>query len=277
MNRIKTDKRIAIVRALVEGMSINATVRITGVSKPTILKLLKDLGSACARHHDEAVRGLKPSYIETDEIWAFNYCKAKNVKNAKAAPDDAGDIWTWTALDADSKLMIGYRVGLRTWEDCREFMLDLANRVNARTQITSDGLAAYLPAVQEAFGPYVDFAQLVKLFGPEQAGNGAERKYSPGECNGTKKVKQIGIPDEDRISTSYVERSNLSIRMGNRRFTRLTNAHSKKAENHFYAIALFFAFYNFCRVHSTVKTTPAVAAGIADHVWTVEELVGLMG
>ena len=173
--------------------------------------------------------------------------------------------------------MAAYRVGLRTQHDANEFMLDLAGRVVSRPQLTSDGHATYLSAVENAFGlADVDFAQLIKMFGPETSGKGAERKYSPGKCNGTKKIRQIGLPDREHISTSYVERHNLTIRMGMRRFTRLTNAHSKKIENHFYAIALFFMFYNYCRVHSTIGTSPAVASGLADHVWSVEELLGLL-
>lgn len=276
MNRLRTDQQKAVVAALCEGSSINATVRITGVSKPTILKLLRDLGAACAAHHDRTVRGLRPDYVQTYEIWAFNYCKAKPVKTAKAAPADAGDIWTWTALDSDSKLMIAYHVGQRNLDDARAFMLDLAGRITNKTQLTADGLASYFPGVTEAFGSYVNFGQLIKLFGPE-SGGGPERKYSPGECCGTKKLMQIGALKPDKISTSHVERSKLSIRMCNRRFTRLTNAHSKKAENHFFAMALFFAFYNFCRVHSSLKTTPALKAGLTDHIWTLDELVGLLG
>lgn len=266
-----------VIRALVEGNSINSTVRMTGVSKPTILKLLRDLGSACAMHHAETVRGLKPNFIQNDEIWAFNYCNAKHVETAKAAPPDAGDIGTWTALDSETKLMVSYHVGQRTYEDARAFMLDLAGRITNRTQITTDGFAAYLPAVEEAFGTFVDFGQLIKMFGSDGGERTPERKYSPGQCNGQKKVRQLGMPDRSKISTSHVERANLSIRMANRRFTRLTNAHSKKAENHFYAIAVFFDYYNFCRVHSTIKTTPAMAAGLTDHVWGLEELIGLLG
>lgn len=271
------DKRKAVVAALVEGVSINATVRMTGVSKPTILKLLRDLGSACAAFHDEHVRGLKPKRVQADEIWSFNYCKQKNVSTAKAAPEGAGDVWTWTALDADSKLIIGYRVGLRGQIDANEFMLDLAGRIVSRVQLTSDGHASYLRAVEEAFGlADVDFAQLIKLFGPETKGDGPERKYSPGKCNGTKKIPQIGLPDRNHVSTSFVERHNLTIRMQMRRFTRLTNAHSKKIENHWCAVALFFMFYNYCRVHSTIGTSPTVASDLMDHAWTIEELIGLL-
>ncbi len=276
MNRLKTIKRKEVVAALVEGMSINSTARMTGVSKPTILKLLRDLGSACIEYHHEHVRGLKLETIQTDEIWSFNYCKAKNVENATAAPLDAYDIWTWTALCADTKVIISYRVGLRTNVDATEFMLDLADRIVTRVQLTSDGHPAYLDAVENAFGFEVDYAQLQKLYGPDREGKGPERKYSPGKCNGAKKVPQIGPPSRDRISTSYVERYNLTIRMGMRRFTRLTNVHSKKVENHVHAVALFFMFYNYCRVHSTIGTSPVAAAKLTDHVWTIEEMLGLL-
>lgn len=278
MNQLKTEKRKAVIAALVEGVSINATVRMTGVSKPTILKLIRDLGSACAAYHDEHVRGLKPERVQTDEIWSFNYCKQKNVTAAKAAPSAAGDVWNWTAIDSDTKLIIAYRVGLRTQEDADEFMLDLADRIVSRVQLTSDALGIYLPAVENAFGlADVDYAQLHKVFGPETAGKGAERKYSPGKVNGTKKVSMIGLPRREHVSTSHVERHNLTIRMQMRRFIRPTSADSKKIENHWCAVALFFLFYNYCRVHSTLGTSPAVVSGLADHVWTLEELIGLLG
>ncbi len=277
MNKLSTKKRAAVVRALVEGVSVNATVRMTGVSKPTILKLIRDLGTACQAYHDDHVRGLKPERVQTDEVWTFNYCKAKNVAKAKAAPSRAGDVWLWTGLDSDSKLLIAYRVGLRTQEDADEFMLDLAGRIVSRVQLTSDALVVYLPAVENAFGlADVDYGQLHKVFGPETAGKGAERKYSPSRINGTKKVALIGLPRREHVSTSHVERHNLTIRMAMRRYTRLTNAHSKKYENHCHAIALFFMFYNFARVHSTLGTSPAVASGLVDHVWSIEELLGLL-
>ncbi len=276
MNCLSTERRAAVIGALVEGASINSTVRMTGVSKPTILKLLRDLGSACLDYHDKHVRGLKPARVQTDEIWSFNYCKAKNVPTAKNAPPGAGDCWTWTALDADSKLIVSYRVGLRTQQDANEFMLDLAGRIVSRVQLTTDGQMTYPDAIQNAFGFDVDFAQLVKLYGPDKSTTGPERKYGPGKCNGTRKVPQIGLPDREHVSTSYVERHNLTIRMGMRRYTRLTNAHSKRIENHAHAVAVFFMFYNYCRVHSTVKTSPAVASGLVDHVWTLEELIELL-
>lgn len=277
MNQLNTSKRKAVIAALVEGVSINGTVRMTGVSKPTILKLIRELGSACEAYHNERVRGLKPERVQTDEIWSFNYCKQKHVASAKAAPAEADDVWNWTALDSDSKLIIAYRVGLRTQEDADEFMLDLADRIVSRVQLTSDGLGACLPAAENAFGlADVDYAQLVETYGPEMAGNGAERKYSPGKLNGAKKIAMIGLPKREHVPTSHVERHNLTIRMQMRRFTRLTNVHSKKIENHAHAVAMFFAYYNFCRVHSTIGTSPAVASGLADHVWTIEELIELL-
>lgn len=277
MNQLKMEKRKAVVAALVEGNSINSTVRMTGVSKPTILKLLRDLGEACATYHDEHVRGLKPERVQTDEIWSFNYCKQRNVETATAAPDGAGDVWTWTAIGSDNKLIIAYRVGQRTQDDADLFMLDLAGRILSRIQLTSDALGVYLPAVENAFGlSDVDYAQLHKVFGPDAGVKSPERKYSPGKVNGTKKVSLIGIPRREHISTSHVERHNLTIRMQMRRFTRLTNAHSKKIENHACSITLFFMFYNYCRVHLRLGTSPAVKAGLADHVWSIEELLGLL-
>jgi len=274
MNQLTTEKRKAVVAQLVEGVSVNATARLTGVSKPTILKLTRDLGEASAAYHDQHVRALKPATIQTDEIWAFVGAKAKNVRPEREA-EGWGDVWTWTAI-TDQKLIIAYRVGLRTQEDANEFMLDLAGRVNNRTQLTSDGHSSYLGAVSNAFGFDVDYAQLVKTYGGTNAERSSEAKYSPPKINGSKKVPVIGLPDRDLISTSHVERHNLTIRMSMRRFTRLTNAHSKKLENHTRSIQLFAVWYNYCRVHSTLKTSPAVASGLADHVWMLEELVGLL-
>lgn len=275
MNRLKTDKRKAVVAALVEGMSINSTVRITSVSKPTILKLIRDLGCACAAYHDEHVRKLQPQRVECDEIWSFVHCKQKRVSAAKAAPPGAGDCWTWTAIDPVTKLMISYLVGLCTPGDASAFMLDLAGRISNLTQLTSDGLGTYPDAVYNAFGTHVDFAQLIKVY---RADRPDHARYSPAECIGCKKRHVIGAPDPKHISTSIVERSNLTVRMQMRRFTRLTNGHSKKIENHGHAVAMFFQFYNYCRPHQSLgrKTTPAMAAGLADRVWTLEELIGLL-
>ncbi len=273
MNKLKTDQRVRVVQALVEGNSINSTVRMTGVSKPTILKLLKDLGCACAAYHSDHVKGLKPVSIQCDEVWAFVGAKQKNASPEKQAIG-WGDVWTWTAIDPASKLMITYHVGLRTPDDAREFMLDLSGRINNITQLSTDGLGSYPDAVRNAFGDMADYAQIHKVYTavrPDHA------RYSPAACVGCQKRWVQGFPNSDLTSTSHVERSNLTIRMSMRRFTRLTNGHSKKVENHGHAIALFFAYYNFCRKHSSLKgKTPAQVAGLADHCWTLEELIGLM-
>ncbi len=275
MNKLSKGKRIAAVRSLVEGCSIRATVRMTGVAKNTVVKLLVDLGHACAEYQDRTLRGLKPQQIQCDEIWSFCYAKQKNVPDDLGGMFGYGDVWTWTALDADTRLMITWRIGLRTPEDAHEFMLDLAGRVVNIAQLTTDGFSAYPSAVKEAFGDDVNYAQLVKLYGAEPAGPG---RYSPPTCIGSKREYVIGAADPNHISTSYVERQNLTMRMGMRRFTRLTNAFSKKVENLSHAVALHFMHYNFCfcRVHQTLGTTPAVAAGLADHAWSIEELVGLL-
>lgn len=277
MNYLAIEKRAAVVRCLVEGNSIRSTVRMTGVAKNTVVKLLVELGTAREVFHDETVRGLPTKRIQVDEVWSFCYAKAKNVPQEKLGVPGVGDVWTWTAIDADSKLMVSWWVGGRDAGAGRVFMDDVASRLDDRVQLTSDGLAAYLIAVPEAFGNNVDFATLNKSFGPDGVKHSPERKYSPGKINSAKKHAVIGAPDRAHVSTSYVERANLSMRMGMRRFTRLTNGFSKKIRNHECAIALYFAHYNFCRVHQTLKTTPAVACGLTDHVWSVEELVGLLG
>lgn len=274
MNKLKADKAKAVIAALMEGVGVNATARLTGVSKPTILKLQRDLGLACAAYHDEHVRGLKPASIQCDEIWAFVHCKQKNVATAKAQAAGIGDVWTWTALDRDSKLMISYLVGLRTPEDADAFAMDIAGRVNNHTQITTDGLGSYPGAIRNAFGNMVDYAQLIKTYKEPRDGHA---RYSPAVCTGCIHKTLIGYPEPSLISTSHVERSNLTIRMSMRRFTRLTNGHSKKIENHGHAMALFFMYYNYCRKHMSLKgKTPAMAAGLADHVWTLDELIGLI-
>lgn len=274
MNKLSTAQRKAVISALMEGVSINATVRMTGVSKPTILKLQKELACACAAYHYDHVRGLKPKSIQCDEIWAFVHCKQKNVATAKAQNDGIGDVWTWTAIDPDSKLMISYLIGLRTADDAREFMLDLSGRVNDITQLTTDGFAAYPEAVREAFGDLVDYAQLIKTYKQPREDHA---RYSPAVCTRCVKKAVIGEPESNQISTSIIERSNLTIRMSMRRFTRLTNGHSKKVENHGHAFSLFTMHYNFCRKHMSLKgKTPAMAAGLTDHVWTLDELVGLI-
>lgn len=273
MNSLKTDKRKAVIAALVEGNSINSTVRMTGVAKTTILRLLENLGCACAKFHNDHVRGLKPARIECDEVWSFVHCKQKRVAKAKAPVPGAGDCWTWTAIDRDSKLMISWHVGLRTRSDACLFMLDLADRITNIAQLTTDGFAGYPEAVWNAFGDHIDFAQLVKIYASEPAN---EARYSPADCVGCKKIPVIGFPDRENVSTSIVERSNLTARMSMRRFTRLTNGHSKKIENHGHAVTLFFTYYNYCRIHSTIRTTPAMAAGLTDRLWEIEDLIRLV-
>lgn len=276
MRKLDTKTRALIIRLLVEGNSIRATSRIADVSKNTVNKLLNDAGAACAKYHDEHVRNVKASVIQCDEIWSFTYAKQKNVATAKAAPEHAGDTWTWTALDSESKLIVSYMVGGRDSEYAIGFMDDLRARLANRVQLTTDGHKAYLEAVEGAFGGDVDYAQLVKLYGEPTGQKGHEREYSPSECAGTKKRVVEGNPDKRLVSTSHVERQNLTMRMHMRRFTRLTNAFSKKVENHAYAVALHFMYYNFVKVHQTLKVTPAMEAGLTDRLWDVEDLVALV-
>ena len=253
-------------------MSIRGTVRITGVAKNTVAKLLADLGNACAAYHDKHVRNLKSKRVQCDEIWSFCYGKDKNISDEKKA-EGAGSLWTWTALDADSKLIVSYLCGGRDASWAMSFMADLASRLATRVQITTDGHKAYADAVEGVFGIDVDYAMLIKLYGaPEKA----DTRYSSGECIGTETQIKAGNPDPKHISTSYVERQNLTMRMSMRRFTRLTNAFSKKVENHEHMLAIYFMYYNFCRVHQTLRVTPAMESGLAGHVWTIEELVSLM-
>jgi IS1 family transposase len=282
MNRLSTEKRAQIVGALVEGNSIRATVRMTGAAKNTITKLLVDLGQACSDYQDDAMRDLPCTTLQCDEIWAFCYAKQRNVPEEHKGTFGYGDIWTWTAICADTKLVPTWLVGERTLPDARAFMNDLASRLTNRVQITTDGWNAYLTAIDLAFGwQGLDYAQLIKLYGNPE-GKGQERRYSPAECTGAEKRPVRGLPDERKISTSYVERQNLTMRMGMRRFTRLTNAFSKKIENLTAAVALHYMSYNFARPHGTLskergrKTTPAMAAGVADHVWTNYEIAALL-
>ena len=270
MNRLTTDRRKAVVAALVEGNSIRATVRMTGVAKNTVTKLLVDLGTVCSIYQDEAMRDLPCERVQCDEIWAFVYAKQRNVPPEKRG--EAGDVWTWVAIDADTKLVPTYRVGGRDMGEAQAFISDLAKRLRHRVQLTTDANRPYLRAVDNAFGE-IDYAQLHKIYGraPE-----AETRYSPAVCIGADAYPLRGDPDPDHISTSYVERQNLTMRMSMRRFTRLTNAFSKKVENLAAAVSLHFMHYNFCRVHKTLGTTPAVAAGVTDHVWTLDELIGLL-
>ena len=230
----------------------------------------------CDALHEQAVRGVEASRIQCDEIWSFTYAKQKNVKGAKAAPEEAGNTWTWTALDSDCKLIISWLVSGRDSEYAMAFIDDLRLRLANRVQLTMDGHRAYLEAVEEAFGADVDYAQLVKLYGEPVGGKGAERRYSPAECTGTRKRRVEGDPDPAHVSTSHVERQNLTMRMQMRRFTRLTNAFSKKVENHMHMVALYTVWYNFVRIHKSLRVTPAMAAGITDRVWSMEDIVGLL-
>lgn len=270
MNKLPLAKRIQILAMLCEGSSMRSISRIADVSINTVGKLLVEAGEACLAIHDEHVRNVKASRIQCDEIWSFCYAKQKNVANAKAAPDGAGDVWTWTALDADTKLITAYFVGDRSGESAMILMDDLRSRLSNRVQLTTDGHKAYLEAVEGAFGADVDFAQLVKLYGPTITAPG---RYSPAECIGARKQPVEGNPDIAHVSTSHVERMNLSIRMQNRRFTRLTNGFSKKLDNHIHALALYFVFYNFCRIHKTLRMSPAMAAGVTDHLWSLEDVI----
>ena len=262
MSRLSTDARIDILKWLVEGASLRATSRNTGISINTVTKLLVDAGTACAAYHDEHVRDVPAERVQADEIWTFTYAKEKNVGRARKAPAFAGDTWTWTGIDADSKLVISWLVGHRDWVAAYSFMQDMAKRLTGRVQLTTDGLGIYRHAVEGAFGvDGVDFAQLVKVYGslPD-----TEHHYSPPKCLGAKATVVEGDPAPEHINTSYVERHNLTMRMSMRRFTRLTNAFSKKVENHVHHVALYTVWFNWCRRHKTTRITPAQAAGLTD-------------
>jgi len=273
MNKLPLEKRVQILSMLCEGSSMRAISRVCDVSINTVTKLLVDAGEACAAFHDKAVRGVKAKKVQCDEIWSFNYAKQKNVATAKAAPADAGDVWTWTALDSDSKMIVSYLIGGRDGEYALAFMDDLRQRLANRVQLTTDGHKAYLNAVDEAFGIDVDYAQLVKLYGE---GPRTEARYSPAVCIGARKEPIMGNPDKAAVSTSHVERSNLSMRMHMRRFTRLTNAHSKKFENHCHMVALYTVWYNFVRTNKAVRMPPALAAGVANRVYEMADIVALI-
>jgi IS1 family transposase len=272
MNCLDDTTRASVINCLIEGCSVRATVRMTGVSKPTILKLLADLGAACAAYHDANVRNLKVRRLQCDEIWQFVGAKARNVSVEKKQAG-WGDIWTWIGIDADTKLVISYLVGGRDAGWARDFMEDCASRITSRVQITTDGHRAYLEAIEGAFGMDVDYAQLQKIYGASME---PERRYSPARCIGCDMKVVSGNPDPKHVSTSYVERQNLTMRMHMRRFTRLTNAFSKKVENHAHSVALHYMFYNYCRIHQTLKVTPAMEAGLTDHVWNIANLVALL-
>lgn len=275
MNTLPQHKRVLVLKCLVEGMSIRSTARIADVSRNTVTKLLIDAGKACGDYQAEVLHDLPCRRMEVDEIWAFVYAKERNVPRAKSAPVDAGDVWTWTAICADTKLVPVWRVGDRSGETAIDLMDDLRSRLAHRVQLTTDGHKAYLEAVEGAFGGDVDYAQLIKLYG-SHAGSGPDTRYSQPRCVGFRKVLVEGNPSPALVSTSYVERQNLTMRMSMRRFTRLTNAFSKKMENHAHAVALHFMYYNFCRIHTTLKVTPAMAAGITEKLWEVCDLVKLV-
>lgn len=275
MNRLPADERAKVLQLLCEGMSIRAISRVTGTSKNTIIKLLNDAGRALGVYQDGAFRNLGCKRVQVDEIWSFTYAKGKNVANAKAAPEAAGDTWTWTAICADSKLVFSVLVGGRDAEFAEAFMADIADRLTNRVQLTSDGHNTYMQAVRHAFGSDVDYAQLVKQYGAPKGGD-HEVRYSPAECTGIKKKRISGHPDMDQVSTSYVERQNLTMRMHMRRFTRLTNGFSKRIDAHANAVALHFAYYNFVRIHQTLRMTPAMAAGVTDRLWEMADLVTIV-
>ena len=275
MNRLNTARRATIIKMLVEGSSLRSISRVTDTAVNTIIKLQADAGRACATYHDEHVRNVASKRVQVDEAWSFVYAKAKNVPTAKAAPaDHAGDTWAWTALDADSKLIVSWHVGPRDAESAYIFMDDLAGRLRNRVQLTADGLGVYVNAVEDVFGADVDFGQLVKVYSqPEQ---NEQRRYSPAYCKAAHRVPVTGEPNADFISTSYVERQNLNMRMSLRRFTKLTNAFSKRLTNHVHALALYFVWHNFCRRHGTLRTTPTQAAGLANDWRDAEWIVSLI-
>jgi IS1 family transposase len=274
MNRLTAEKRKRVVASLVEGNSIRATVRMTGVAKNTVTKLLADLGTVCSVYQDRVMRDLPCERVQCDEIWAFCYSKQKNVPLDKRGEPGYGDVWTWVAIDADTKLVPSYLVGARDLGGAMQFMHDLAGRLRNRIQLTTDGWPPYAAAVKSAFGGNVDYATLTKQYGNDPSE--PDTRYSPPVCTSISVKTMNGDPDPEAISTSYVERQNLTMRMSMRRFTRLTNAFSKKVENLAAAVSLHFFHYNFCRVHKTLGTTPAVASGVTDHVWTLDELIGLL-
>jgi len=273
MNRLTPAKQKAVVACLVEGNSIRATVRMTGVAKNTIAKLLVELGAACAKYQDVTMRNLSCKRLQCDEIWSFVGMKDRNVPDEKAGQFGIGSVWTWTCIDADTKLIPAWLVADRGHEAAYEFMSDVASRMKNRVQLTTDGHGAYLQAVEGVFGIDVDYAQLRKIYGID---NRPDARYSPPKCLGCKTEVITGEPDAAHINTSYVERSNLTMRMSMRRFTRLTNAFSKKVENHSAALALYFMYYNFGRVHQTLRVTPAMQASVSDHIWGIEEIVALL-
>lgn len=273
MNKLSLEKRTQIVGLLVEGNSLRATSRLADVYINTVTKLLVDLGTACQKYHAENVQGVKAKRVQCDEIWSFVYAKEKNLPENLQGKFGLGSVWTWVALDSDSKLAISWLVGNRDAEYAKIFMEDVASRLSNRVQLTTDGLKAYLDAVDKSFGSEIDFAQLVKIYGESLD---KEHRYSPADFTTTRKEIINGHPKEEHISTSFVERQNLTMRMSMRRFTRLTNAFSKKVENHAHAIALHFMYYNFVRIHKTLRVTPAMQAGLTKKLWSIEDLAKLL-
>ncbi len=273
MNKLDHKARAQALQMMAEGVSLRAITRLTGISRTTLIKLLEDAGQAFSEYQDRTLINLPCKRLQVDEAWAFCYAKQKNVPTAKAAPEGAGDIWTWVGLDAQSKLAVSWYVGGRDSEAAMIFMDDLAKRLANRVQLTSDGHKAYLEAVEGAFGSDIDYAMLVKVYGPAPEG---QRRYSPAECIGAVKHRVEGNPDPNHVSTSYAERQNLNIRMGNRRMTRLTNAFSKKAANHDHMMSIYFMHYNFVRIHQTLKITPAMAAGVTDKLWEMADMVKVL-
>ena len=275
MNKLSLIKQAQILHLLVEGNSLRATARITDVSRNTVDKLLRDVGMACLAYQDNTLKNLPCKRIQCDEIWSFIYSKDKNVPINKKGQFGYGDVWTWVAIDADTKLVPCWHIGQRNSKAARRFIDDLAGRLKNRVQLTTDGHKAYLTAIEHSFGAGIDYAMLVKIYG-DTPGNKQEQRYSSGQCCGTITGAVSGNPRENHISTSFVERQNLTMRMSIRRFTRLTNAFSKKIENHMFAVSLHYMYYNFGRIHQSLRVTPAMEAGIADHVWSLEEIAGLV-
>ena len=276
MNRLSFKKRRQIIHLMVEGNSVRGIARLVEVSLVTVLRYLELAGSACMAHHDKAVRGVHAERVECDEIWSFNYCKKAKRATAKAAPEGAGDAWTWTAIDADSKLIVSYLIGSRDADAAQDFMHDVAERLANRVQLSTDGHGVYLSAVLGAFGIDVDYAQLIKIYGPTADAIGPERKYSPGECCGTRKQRLLGKPIKALVSTSYVEKHNQTMRQHMKRFARLTAGHSKKIDNHVHMVALYTCWYNFARINSSVRMSPAMAARLTDTFWDIGDIVKLI-
>jgi IS1 family transposase len=270
MNKLPLEKRAQILGMMVEGMSIRAISRMTGASKNTVVKLLVDAGEACSAYQDRAFRNLTCKRLQLDEIWSFVYAKQRNVPQSMKGNAGVGDVWTWTAIDADTKLVPSWLVGSRDGDTAKAFVCDLASRLTNRVQLTTDGHKPYLEAIEAGFGAGVDYAMLVKIYGQGPEG---QKRYSPPQIIGTETHCCTGKPDPKHISTSFAERQNLSMRMGMRRFTRLTNAFSKKVENHVHAISIYFMHYNFVRIHQTLRVTPAMAAGVTDKLWSLEDIV----